>query len=85
MLKLIVPDPYVFLSGLDSTTEKVIKRDQKRSFRVERARKAIKVDVLTSYEAMETLAILVESELEELVSTSWSTVGPKVESVKGTP
>ena len=41
--------------------------------------------MVTSYEAVERLAILLESELEELVSTSWSTVGPKVKSVKGTP
>ena len=66
-------------------TEKVIKRDQRRRFRVESAREAIKVDVVTSYEAVERLAILLESELEELVSTSWATVAPKVKSVKGTP
>ena len=47
-LKLIIPDPSVLLSGLDATMEKVIKRDQRRSFRVESARGAIKVDVVTS-------------------------------------
>ena len=84
-LKLIVPDPSVLLSGLDAVTEKVIKRDQRRSFRIESAREAIKVDVTTTFEAVENLAILLESELQELVSPSWSTVGPKIKTVKGTP
>ena len=66
-------------------TEKVTKQDQRRSVRVERAREAIKVGVVTIYEVVERLALLLESELEELVSTSWSTVGPKVKLVKGTP
>ena len=52
---------------------------------MESAREAIKVDVVTSYKAAERLEFLLESELEELVSTSWSTVGPKVKSVTGTP
>ena len=42
-LKLIVPDPFVLLSGLDTMTEKVVKRDQKRSFRSEGAREATKL------------------------------------------
>ena len=84
-LKLIIPDPSVLLSGLDAMTEKMIKRDQRRSFRVESAREAIKVDVVTSFEAVEKLAILLESELEELVSTLWSTAAPRVKSTRGTP
>ena len=84
-LKLVIPDPSVLLSRLDMTTDKVIKRDQRRCFRIDCAREAIKVDVVTSFEAVEKLALLLESELEEMVSTSWSTVGPKVKSMKGTP
>ena len=83
-LKLTLPDPSVLLSGLDLITDKVIERDQRRSFRVKSAREAIKVDEVTSFEAVEKLALLLESELEEMVSTSWSAVGPKVKSVKGT-
>ena len=45
-LKLIIPDPSVLLSGLGTMTEKMIKRDQKRSFRIESAREAIKFDSL---------------------------------------
>ena len=66
-------------------SEKVIKRNQRRSFSVKSARAAIRVDVVTSYEAAERLAILLESELGELASTSWSTAAPKVKAVKGTP
>ena len=43
------------------------------------------MDEVTIYKAVERQAILVEGELEELVSTSWSTVGRRVKSVKGTP
>ena len=84
-MKLAIPDPSVWLSGLDTITEKAIKRDQPRCFRNESAREAIKVDVVTSCEAMKKLALLLESELEDMVSTSWSTVGPKVKSMTGTP
>ena len=43
------------------------------------------MDVVTSFEAVEKLAPLLESELEDMVSTSWSAIGPKVKSMKGTP
>ena len=56
-----------------------------RSFRIESARESIKVDVVASFEAVEKLTLLLESELEEMMSTSWSTVGPMVKSMKGTP
>ena len=51
---------------------------------MESAREAIKVDKITKFEAVEKLALLLESELEEMVSTSWSTVGPKVKSTEWT-
>ena len=84
-MKLTIPDPSVLLSGLDMITEKMVKKNKRRSFRIESAREAIKVDVVTIFEAVEKLALLLESELEDMVSTSWSTVGPKVKSTKGTP
>ena len=41
------------------------------------------MDSLTSFENVEKYALVFKSELEEMVSTSWSTVIPKVKSVKG--
>ena len=84
-MKPIIPDPSVLLSGLDTKTEQVIQRDQRRSFRIESAREAIKVDVVTSFEAVEKLAVLLETKLGELVSTSRSSVAPRVKSANGTP
>ena len=73
-LKLVIPDASVLPSGLDTIIEKVFKKDQRRCFRIESAREAIKVDVVTSFEAVENLAFLLESKLEDMVSTSGSTV-----------
>ena len=84
-MKLAIPDPSVLPSGLAMITEKVAKRDQRRCFRIDSAREGIKVDVVTSFEGVDKLAPLSESGLEDMVSTSWSTVGPKVKSMNGTP
>ena len=43
------------------------------------------MDVVTNFEAVEKLALLLESELEDMVSTSWSTVGQKVKWMKRAP
>ena len=63
-LKLVIPDPSVLLSGLDTIIEKEVTKDQRRSFRIESVREDIKVDVITSFEAVEKLALLLESELD---------------------
>ena len=52
-LKLIIPDPSIMLAALDVIAEKVLKKDQRRSFRMESIRDEIKVDVIPTYEAAE--------------------------------
>ena len=64
---------------------KVVKKDPRRCFRIDSAREAIQVDIVTSLENVEKLALVLESELEEMVSATRSTVGSKVKSVTGTP
>ena len=49
-LHLMIPDPAVLLSSLDTITDKVIGKDARRKFRIESARENIKVDVVTSKE-----------------------------------
>ena len=46
-LKLTIPDPCVVLNALDAIAANVIKEDTKKTFRVERARETIGVDVVT--------------------------------------
>ena len=84
-LKKIIPDPLVLLKALDTITEKVIKKDARKTFRIESARKMIKVDVATTAEAVDQLSLILEGELEESVSSSWSTVTPKLKTIKGNP
>ena len=50
-LEVIIPDPTVLLAALDQITEKVITKDARRKFRVDAAREALKVDVLTNFES----------------------------------
>jgi hypothetical protein len=40
-LKLIIPDPSIMLAALDTIAEKVLKKDQRRSFRMENIRDEI--------------------------------------------
>ena len=84
-LRLIIPDPAVLLSALDTITEKVIKKDLQRSFCVESAREGIKVDVATTKEAVDQLPMILEGELEQGVSSKWTTIAPKVKIIKGNP
>jgi signal-transduction protein with cAMP-binding, CBS, and nucleotidyltransferase domain len=44
------------LSALDIMAEKVLKRDQRRSFSMENIRDEIKMDIIPTYEAVEKLA-----------------------------
>ena len=41
------------------------------------------MDILTTFENVEKFATVLEGELEDIVSTSWTTVTPKIKSVKG--
>ena len=52
---MTIPDPSILLSALDAITEKSMEKDQRRLFRVESARQDIKVDVVTTLEAVEKL------------------------------
>jgi hypothetical protein len=62
-LKLIVPDPSVLLSALDNITEKVIKKDSRKTFRIETLREQLKIDVLPTSKAVEDLTKFIEAEL----------------------
>ena len=68
-LKLIIPDPAVLLSSLDTITEKILEKDTRRSFRVESAREGIKVDVMTTKEAVDQFAMILEGEVEQGVTS----------------
>ena len=81
-LKLTVPDPAILLSSLDAITEKVLSKDHRQKFRIESAREDIKVDIITSKEAVEKLALILEGELEQSVS---SNITPKVKAVSSEP
>lgn len=82
-LKVAIPDPCILSSAVDAITSKAIKGDPKRTFRIESAREEIGVDVATTTEAANKLALLVEGELEECVNSTWPTT-PGVKSIKGT-
>jgi hypothetical protein len=62
-----------------------MKKDHRRQFRVESARSNIKVDIVTTLEAVEQLALILEGELEQSVSTKWTQENPKINSINGTP
>ena len=47
-----IPDPAVLLSSLDIITDKVLTKDHRRKFLIEGAQGEIKVDVVTSKEAV---------------------------------
>ena len=84
-LEVIIPDPTALLAALDQIREKVITKDAGRKFRVDAAREALKVEILTNFESVEKFSLILVSELEEMVTTSWSIVTPKVKTVQGNP
>ena len=53
-LKVIIPDPSIMLSALDIMAEKVLKKDPRRSFRMENIRDEINVDFIPTYEAVKS-------------------------------
>jgi hypothetical protein len=69
-LKLVVPDPSVMLSALDAITEKVMKKDSRRTFRLESIREEIKADLIPTYETVGKLTTVIEAELEECVNVN---------------
>ena len=71
--------------ALDTITEKVIVKDTRRKFRIDAARESLKVDILANAESLEKFTMVLESELEDMVTASWQMVTPKVKSLKGTP
>ena len=84
-LNLMIPDPAVLLSSLDTITDKVVGKDARRKFRMESARGNIKVDVVTSKESVEKLALTLEGDLEQSVSSTWTTITPKVKAITADP
>jgi hypothetical protein len=84
-LQVTIPDPCILLAALDAITSKAIQSDQRKVFRLNTAREAIGVDVSTTEEAVNKLTLLLGGELEESVASTWSTITPKVKSIKGNP
>jgi hypothetical protein len=84
-LGLVIPDPAVLIVALDTITEKVIAKDARRKFRIDTARESLKVDILANAESLEKFSLVLESELEDMVTASWQTVTVKVKTMKGTP
>jgi hypothetical protein len=80
-LSLTIPDPAVLLSLLDIIADKALTKDHRRKFRIESAREDTKVDVVTSKEAVESLALILEGELEQSISSTWTTINPKVKAI----
>jgi hypothetical protein len=84
-LEVIIPDPTVLMSALDLITAKALLKDPNRRFRIQSARQELKVDIQTTYEGVEKLMTILEGELDDMVSQTWTTVTPKLKSIKGTP
>ena len=84
-LEVIIPDPTVLLAASDQITEKALIKDTRRKFRIDSARQTLKVDIQTTYEGVEKLTTIVEGELDDMVTQSWSVVPPRVKSINGTP
>ena len=84
-MKVSIPDPSILLKAFDTITEKVIAKDTRRMFRIDTARESLKVDILANAESLEKFAIVLESELEDMVTASWQTATAKVKTLKGTP
>ena len=70
------------MKALDTITATVIKEDPRRTFRIESAREEIGIDTITTIEAVNKIALLIEGELEESTTSLKPTV-PEVKSTKG--
>ena len=84
-LEVIIPDATVLLAALDQITKKALIKDTRRKFRIDSARETLKVDMQTTYESVEKIATIVEGELDDMVTQSWSVVQPRIKSITGNP
>ena len=82
-LKAAIPDPVILLNALDTITYNAVRKDQRRLFRVNAAREALSVDTVTTEEGVQKIALLIEGELEDAITGTWTLVTPKVKSMKG--
>ena len=57
----------------------------RRKFRIDSAREKLKVDTQTTYEGVDKLITIMEGELDDMVTQSWSVVPPRVKSINGSP
>ena len=77
-LKLNIPDASILLASVDKITEKAIKKDPRKTFRLETIREQLKVDIIPTESAVEDLSKFVQAELEEAISAQ---LDPKVKSI----
>ena len=84
-LKASIPDPCILLNALDTITYNAVHKDPRRAFRVKAAREALAVDTITTEEAVSQIALLIEGEIEDSITGTWTQVGPKIKSMKGNP
>jgi hypothetical protein len=82
-LKASIPDPVILLNALDTITYNAVHKDQRRLFRVNAAREALSVDTITTEEGVQKIALLIEGEIEDAITGTWTQVSPKVKSMKG--
>jgi hypothetical protein len=72
------------MSALDLITNKALQKDPNRKFRILSARQELKVDIQTTYEGVEKIMTIMEGELDDMVTQTWTVVPPKIKSIKGT-
>ena len=70
---------------MDTVTYNAAHKDPRRAFRVKAAREAFAVDTITTEEAVSQIALLIEGEIEDSITGTWTTVSPKIKQVKGNP
>ena len=80
-MKLNIPDASILPAALDKITEKAIKRDPRKSFRLETIREQLKVDIIPTESTVEDLSKFVQAELEESISVQ---LEPKIKSLTTT-
>ena len=77
-LKLSTPDASILLSSVDRITEKSIKKDTRKSFRLETLREQLKVDIIPTKESVENLSKFIQAELEDAINTQ---LDPKIKAL----
>ena len=84
-LKASIPDPCVLLNALDTITYNAVTKDHRRAFRVNTAREALAVDTSTTEESVNQIALLIEGEIEDFITGTWTTISPKIKPIKEIP